>query len=110
VRSAETIAAVRAYHTTPAEAGRVAREAGVKCLVLNHFVPTKFDRASVLDEVRRRRARAVLDVGAMSMSELALLLDFSELSALPRAYRRWFGKPARRPQASRVKEPVSAVK
>jgi ribonuclease Z len=52
VRSAETVASVRAYHTTPAEAGRVAREAQVGCLLLNHFVPTKFDRARLLDEVR----------------------------------------------------------
>lgn len=60
VRSAETIAAVRAYHTTPAEAGRVAREAGVGCLLLNHFVPTRFDRAAVLDEVRREFAGPVV--------------------------------------------------
>jgi ribonuclease Z len=60
IRSAETIAAVRAYHTTPAEAGRVAREAGVKCLVLNHFVPAKFDRGAVLDEVRREFAGPVV--------------------------------------------------
>jgi ribonuclease Z len=60
VRSAETIAAVRAYHTTPAEAGRVAREADVKCLVLNHFVPAKFDRGGVLDEIRREFAGPVV--------------------------------------------------
>ncbi|MFM7343914.1 MAG: MBL fold metallo-hydrolase [Tagaea sp.] len=59
VRSAATVAAVRAYHTTPGEAGRVAREAGVGFLLLNHFVPTRFDRGAVLDEVRREFAGAV---------------------------------------------------
>jgi ribonuclease Z len=53
VRTAEGIAAVASYHTLSGEVGKVAREAGVKCLVLNHFVPTKFDRAALIAEVRQ---------------------------------------------------------
>jgi ribonuclease Z len=53
MRTAEGIAAVASYHTLSGEVGKVAREAGVKCLVLNHFVPTKFDRAALIAEVRR---------------------------------------------------------
>jgi ribonuclease Z len=53
VRTAEGIAAVASYHTLSDQVGKVAREAGVKILVLNHFVPTKFDRAALIAEVRR---------------------------------------------------------
>jgi ribonuclease Z len=52
VRSAEVVAAVASYHTLPAEAGRVAAEADVGLLILNHFVPTRFDRSVLLAEVR----------------------------------------------------------
>lgn len=52
VRSAEGVAAVASYHTLPAEAGRVAQEADVRALILNHFVPTRFDRPALFAEVR----------------------------------------------------------
>lgn len=51
VRTAETVAAVAGYHTDSAEVGRVAAEAGVGLLLLNHFVPVDFDRAALADEV-----------------------------------------------------------
>jgi ribonuclease Z len=51
-RTAEGVAAVAGYHTSSRVVGRVAREAGVRCLVLNHFVPTRFDRAAVLADAR----------------------------------------------------------
>ncbi|HJS31763.1 MAG TPA: MBL fold metallo-hydrolase [Alphaproteobacteria bacterium] len=53
VRTAETLAAVASYHTLSHEVGKVAREAAVGCLVLNHFVPVRFDQAALLAEVRR---------------------------------------------------------
>ena len=53
VRTREGTDAVASYHTLSSEVGRVAREAGVRCLVLNHFVPTQFDRKALLDEVRQ---------------------------------------------------------
>jgi ribonuclease Z len=53
VRSATTIEAVKSYHTTPEDVGRVAQEANVACLLLNHFVPVRFDRHAALDAVRR---------------------------------------------------------
>jgi ribonuclease Z len=53
VRSAETVRNVMSYHTVSDEVGKVAREAGVGCLVLTHFVPPSFDRAALLAEVRR---------------------------------------------------------
>lgn len=60
VRTAEGIAAVASYHTLSGEVGKVAREAGVKCLVLNHFVPTKFDRAALIAEIRQDYAGPLL--------------------------------------------------
>ena len=53
MRSAATIDAVRSYHTTPEDVGRVAQEADVACLLLNHFVPVRFDRNAALDAVRQ---------------------------------------------------------
>jgi ribonuclease Z len=53
VRTAEGLAAVAGYHTLSHEVGKVAAAADVRCLVLNHFVPVKFDRAALLAEVRR---------------------------------------------------------
>jgi ribonuclease Z len=51
VRTREGIEAVASYHTRSSDVGRVAREAGVGFLMLNHFVPVEFDRAALLREV-----------------------------------------------------------
>lgn len=52
-RTAEGIQNVASYHTLSSEVGTVAREAGARCLVLNHFVPVRFDKSALLAEVRR---------------------------------------------------------
>ncbi|MFQ3622066.1 MAG: MBL fold metallo-hydrolase [Acetobacteraceae bacterium] len=51
-RTEETIDAVAAYHTLSGEVGTVAAEADVGVLILTHFVPTRFDRAALIAEVR----------------------------------------------------------
>ena len=51
MRSAETVAAMQAYHTVADQVGKVAYEAGAGKLVLTHFVPPKFDEKSLLNEV-----------------------------------------------------------
>lgn len=43
---------IQSYHTTTAEVGKVAAQAGAGHLALTHFVPTVFDRARVVAEVR----------------------------------------------------------
>ncbi|HXE90145.1 MAG TPA: MBL fold metallo-hydrolase [Terriglobales bacterium] len=48
----QVAARLKAYHTPPEEAGRVAREAGVKMLVLTHLVP-----ADEEDKIRQRAAK-----------------------------------------------------
>jgi len=60
VRSAETVRNVMSYHTVSGEVGEVAREAGVGCLVLTHFVPPSFDKAALLAEVQRDFAGPVV--------------------------------------------------
>ena len=52
-RTAETIAAMQAYHTVSDQVGKVASQTGAGELVLTHFVPPKFDEQSLLDEVSR---------------------------------------------------------
>jgi ribonuclease Z len=53
VRTEQGLANVARYHTASAEVGKIAAEAQVGCLMLNHFVPTKFDKEAVVAEVRR---------------------------------------------------------
>ena len=60
VRTAEGLAAVAGYHTLSHEVGKVAAEADVRCLVLNHFVPVRFERAALLAEVRRDYAGPIV--------------------------------------------------
>ncbi len=43
---------VAGYHTLSSVVGRVAAECNAACLMLTHFVPTRFDRAALLAEVR----------------------------------------------------------
>ena len=50
---------VLSHHTSAADAGRVAREAGVRTLVLSHFVPT--EDAAITDEMWVRAARTHFD-------------------------------------------------
>jgi ribonuclease Z len=42
---------VAAYHTFSSAVGKVARRAGARMLLLNHFVPVDFDREALLREV-----------------------------------------------------------
>ena len=51
-RTQDTIANVAAYHTASREVGKVAAEANVRGLLLTHFVPSRFDREALLEEVR----------------------------------------------------------
>jgi len=45
----------------------------------------------LLDQIRRELASWYLQQSSMSLSELALVLGYSEISAFSRAFRRWFG-------------------
>ena len=51
-RTETTIGNVASYHTLSDVVGKVAREAGAKCLVLTHFAPPRFDKEALLAEVR----------------------------------------------------------
>jgi ribonuclease Z len=76
VRSAETIAAVRAYHMTPRAVATAAKEAGAEALALTHLVPPNADRAALVAEIREVYRKPVIlgedlmsiDVGARTVS------------------------------------------
>jgi ribonuclease Z len=88
-RTAEGVRNVATYHTSSSEVGKVAAEAGVRCLVLNHFVPVRFDKSAVLAEVRRDyRGPVVLgedllhvDVDTGEMSHAGLVVGLDALAA-----------------------------
>lgn len=63
IRSAETVAAVQAYHMTPAVVARLAVEAGAKMLALTHLVPPGADTASLAGEIRAAGYAGPLIVG-----------------------------------------------
>ena len=48
----------------------------------------------LIDELRRDTAKTLVESGRHSLTEVAFLLGFSEISALSRAWKRWFGEPA----------------
>lgn len=52
VRTRESIENVASYHTLSTVVGDIAAEANAGCLMLTHFVPTRFDRGALLAEVR----------------------------------------------------------
>jgi len=60
LRTQEGIDNVARYHTAAAAVGTIAAKAGVRGLMLNHFVPTRFDKDAVLAEVRRNYRGPVL--------------------------------------------------
>jgi ribonuclease Z len=88
-RTAEGVRNVATYHTSSSEVGKVAAKAGVRCLVLNHFVPVRFDKSAVLAEVRRDYRGPVvlgedllsLDVDTGEMSHAGLVLGLDALAA-----------------------------
>jgi ribonuclease Z len=68
VRTAAGLENVARYHTASGEIGKIAAEARVRCLLLNHFVPTRFDKDAVLAEVRRDyRGPALIGEDLMSV-------------------------------------------
>ncbi len=85
-RPAETIAAVASYHTLSTEVGRVAAEADVRLLVLNHFVPTRFDQDALVAEVRAQwQGPLVLgedlmtfDLGARTLTHAGATIAFGQ--------------------------------
>jgi ribonuclease Z len=53
VRTEETVRHVASYHTISDQVGKVAAAAAAGALVLTHFVPPRFDKRALIDEVRR---------------------------------------------------------
>jgi ribonuclease Z len=51
IRTAKTVENVASYHTLDSVVGKVATEAEVRCLMLTHFAPPKFNREKLLSTV-----------------------------------------------------------
>jgi len=51
--------------------------------------------ATLVDELRREQAVRLLRSSQLSITEIGLMLGFSETSAFTRAFRRWFGESPR---------------
>ncbi len=80
----------------PPDLGRVARRLGMSRRTLQRALGregTRFQR--LVDDTRREVALARLEDPRLTLSELAFLVGFSELSAFDRAFRRWTGKSPR---------------
>ncbi|HWY86507.1 MAG TPA: MBL fold metallo-hydrolase [Gemmataceae bacterium] len=81
-RTAAGLRNIAGYHTLSSEVGKLATAAGVRCLVLNHFVPVDFDKSALLAEVRRDYAGPIvlgedllnldMDTGQISYAGLVL--------------------------------------
>ena len=59
-RTEQGLANVGAYHTASTDVGRVARQAGVGCLVLTHIVPPDANRSNLLAHARADYAGPVI--------------------------------------------------
>lgn len=76
---------------------RTAEELGVSVRTLQRRLGEEGSSFSrVLDELRRDLSNELLADRAISVSEVAFMLGYSEPSAFQRAYRRWWGVSARR--------------
>jgi len=53
------------------------------------------------DELRKIRARELLDAGELSVSEIAEVLRFSDSPNFGKAFKRWFGESPSRYRARR---------
>jgi AraC-like DNA-binding protein len=60
---------------------------------------------TLLDDVRRELADAWMNEEGRSLSEIAFMLGFSELSAFTRAHQRWTGTPPRRSRSVAPRAP-----
>jgi len=64
--------------------------------------------SSLLDQMRRELASWYLQQSSMPLSELALVLGYSEISAFSRAFRRWFGVSPRQWRQAHKRFPLTA--
>jgi ribonuclease BN (tRNA processing enzyme) len=73
VRSAQTVAAVQAYHMTPAVVAQLAARTGARALALTHLVPPAADTAALAREIR-----AAGYAGPLIVGEDLMRLDWPE--------------------------------
>ncbi len=94
---APTVRALRETIRAQMQAGRIgldriAAAAGLSPRTLQRRLSDNGTSLTLLlDDVRRETAQELLDNSALSFTDIALLLGFSEQSGFNHAFRRWFG-------------------
>jgi AraC-like DNA-binding protein len=77
-------------------ADRVARAVGLSRRSLHRRLSERgLTYQTLVDDLRHRTARSLLDRGEHNITEVAFLVGFSDPSGFRRAYRRWTGQPPR---------------
>jgi ribonuclease Z len=78
LRTAAGLENIARYHTASGEIGKIASEARVRCLLLNHFVPTRFDKDAVVTELRRDyRGPALIGEDLMSIDLATAVVTYA---------------------------------
>ena len=81
-------------------ADRVARAVGLSRRSLHRRLSERgLTYQALVDDLRHRTARSLLDRGEHNITEVAFLVGFSDPSGFRRAYRRWTGQAPRMPTA-----------
>jgi AraC-like DNA-binding protein len=88
---------------SPATLDRAARSFGMAERTLRrHLVEEGHPFRTLLDEVRKSMCSLYRLESKRSLSDIAELLGYGELSAFSRAYRRWFGEPPSRSWSTKM--------
>ena len=74
LRTRRGMSNVASYHTLSSDVGKVATESRAACLMLTHFVPTRFDEDELLAEVRESYA------GPLIIGEDLMTFDIADRS------------------------------
>jgi AraC-like DNA-binding protein len=100
-------AIVERLHDARSDAGSIAKSLGISTRSFHRELNSRgVQYKNILREVRKTMALHHLKDATLSLSEITLLLGYSEQSAFNRAHKLWFGST---PQQHRVEllDPVS---
>jgi AraC-like DNA-binding protein len=85
--------------------GEIARQLGMSQRTLARQLAVEgLTFTELLESLRENLARKYLSDPALSISEIAWLLGYQEVSAFTHAFKRWTGKP---PREARVRRPAA---
>ena len=98
-------------HTSPCTIAEVARAIGVHSRTLQRDLKREgVTFEAIRDEVRRDRARQLLEDRSQSITQVSLQLHYATASAFTRSCRRWFRNPPSRVREMLTKPPRKAAR